>query len=193
VQLRESIDIEEDKVQTVAHNIVTHYGEFLRKYLKTNKPEHAEDILQDFYLSIVIQPQALPNFLTKSYFKRALRNDIIDNERKKKAYKMFLYRYKHFVENTLGREQDVQKTTKYIFIREDVRYIYKLAKRKLPVHLYRALVLRYRRQYSIQTISEMLNVDTNVVRVYISTALRKVREVVLINDNIEGCPTQKLI
>jgi len=156
----------------LAARVVEEKKNFIYTVVRANKcEEEAEDILQHLFLSLALKP--IPNGIdgVESYLYRAIINDIIDIRRKKAVHQNVINRFlKHIqVENN--------SITGELIIKEEVERIFYLVETRLPPYLYTPFHLRYKQEYTISEIAEKLRVSKNVVRVYLSTALKRIRKI----------------
>ena len=153
---------------------------FLRAIIQANGcGQNADDILHDIFLSLVTKP--VPKYIKhtiNSYLFRLVTNDIIDIRRKERAYRIRISNYRNY-QRSIASITDIQ--TKLIE-KETIQIIYDLINTRIPRYLRTVIYLRYKYQYTITEISEKLGIAENVVRVYLSTALRRIRVLTKMKD-----------
>jgi len=156
-----------------AAEIFDEYGEFILGViiLKVHDKNIAEDIYQDFFLSLVSRPVP-PNVRNiKSYLYRSLTNDIIDAGRKNERY--------HNLKNVYAERTDyiVNKKRSRNALTHEGRTdkIFELIGGNLTPSEARAIALRYKKDQSIGEIAREMNVKKESVSRYICVGLTKLR------------------
>jgi RNA polymerase sigma-70 factor (ECF subfamily) len=162
----------------IAANVFGEYGDFIHAVIrcKVGNEDRADDLLQDFFLSIVSNPPppALQNI--KGYLYRAIINDIVDAVRRMKRYESHVCKYgeqlyysinKNGLENTLIEGEKLDK-------------LFALIKQGLPENESQAIALRYRDNYSIKEVADKMGVKKRTVSSYISVGLKKIRQFLMI-------------
>jgi RNA polymerase sigma factor (sigma-70 family) len=150
------------------------YGDFVRAVIRyhVKNEAQADDLFQDFFLSLVSKPPPVDTQNMKSYLYRVICNDVVDAARRAKKYQARMERYAEYrkystikddIENTLIRTEEMNK-------------IFKLIETRLRRSRAQAIVLRYMNHYKIQEIAERMNVNSGTARRYISVGLRKIRQ-----------------
>ncbi len=156
----------------LAARVVEEKRNFIYTIVRANKcEEEAEDILQHLFLSLALKPIPDGSDGVESYLYRAIINDIIDIRRKKAAHQNVI---SHFLRHVQVENNSI---TNELIIKEEVERIFCLIETKLPPYLYTPFHLRYKQEYTVSEIAEKLRVNKNVVRVYLSTALKRIREI----------------
>ena len=159
----------------VAAQVVREKKNFLCAIIKANKCElDADDILQNLFLSLAVKPVPADAKYINSYLYHVLIHDIIDEKRKCATRQKTLIKYAIWKCLTKVSIQD------RVIIEEEYTRILALIEIKLPPYLQKPLYLRYKYGYSIAEISEKLGVKKNVIRVYLSEALKKIRNLIKI-------------
>jgi RNA polymerase sigma factor (sigma-70 family) len=187
----ERADVENEKVkdgylQKNAHaaaEILREKKNFIYAIIRANRCEQdAEDIYQNLFLSLVATP--IPEHIecVDGYLYRAVINDIKDICRKKKAHQTQLHKFirrcsKHYSDDFLQT----------IIIKEEFLKIFYIVETKLPPHLRVPFRMRYKQECTITEISQTLGVKENVVRVYLSYGLKKIRELIKVEYGCESC------
>jgi RNA polymerase sigma factor (sigma-70 family) len=154
--------------------VFTEYGDFIRSVIRyqVRNETQADDLFQDFFLSLVSKPPPVDTQNMKSYLYRVIYNDVIDAARRVKKYQTRMERYAECrkystvedgIEDTLIRTEEMNK-------------IFKLIETRLRRSRAQAVVLRYRNHYKIQEVAERMNVNSRTARRYISVGLRKIRQ-----------------
>jgi RNA polymerase sigma factor (sigma-70 family) len=157
-----------------ATEIFSEYRDFIHMviYSQVKNTSHADDIFQNFFISLVSKPipQNVKNI--KSYLYRAICNDIVDTQRQVERYNAQIHKYKkrcNFsinnteVENALIREEQMNK-------------MFDLIKGRLTSSQSQAIALRYGTNSTIKEVAEKMGVKCTSVSRYICTGLRRMRQ-----------------
>jgi RNA polymerase sigma factor (sigma-70 family) len=167
------IDRYRDSVDT-AHNVFAEHGNFIQAVIHSrikNKAE-ADDIFQNFFLSLIHKPVPEDVKDIKSYLYKAIINDIIDTARKVERYQALVHRYSeqlNFSINTTSPENALS-------IKEETDKVLGLISRRLRRSEFQAISLRYGKCADINEVAEKMGVDSGTVRRYISIGLAKIRK-----------------
>jgi RNA polymerase sigma factor (sigma-70 family) len=152
-----------------AAKIFREHGDFIYQVIcsKVNDKIQADDIFQDFFLSLVHRPipQDIENI--RGYLYTAVTNDIIDAVRIKKNYTVNMHRY-YANQNCFIYERTPEKALIEV---EEINKIFKLIKVRLTSTQYQAIVLRYRTNLTIKEIAEQMDVKDTSVSKYIYRGL----------------------
>jgi len=158
----------------IAAKVFGEYGDFIHAVIrcKVRNEAQADDLFQDFFLSLVSRPPPAEIQNLKGYLYRAITNDIIDAIRRTEKYQSRIHRYaersrhpvaKHNPENDLIAVEEMNK-------------IFKLIERRLRYSEAKAIILRYRNHYEIEEVAGKMHVSSITIRGYISDGLKKIRK-----------------
>lgn len=158
----------------IAAKTFVQYGDFIHSIIrcKVRDETQADDLFQDFFLSLVSRPPP-PNIQNmKGYLYRAIINDIADSARRVERYQTRLRRYaerlKYF------RTEDIPENA--LIEAEEMGKMFKLIERRLPHIEARAIILRYRNHYNIKEVAKKMGINDNAAWRYIYKGLRKIRQ-----------------
>ncbi len=159
---------------SVVTQIFEEYGEFIREIIQRWSPADMEDLFQDFFLFLVSKP--IPDYVQniKGYICRALTNDIHDFFRQSTSYRARLKRYAGMLRYVLP----VKTGSQTCMDQDTAEHIFRLAEKRLPPYLARTFRLHFREQCNIREISARIGVPPRAVSVYLSKAVKYVRECV---------------
>jgi RNA polymerase sigma factor (sigma-70 family) len=157
-----------------AAEIYSKYGDFIRTviYYHVENDAQADDLFQDFFLSLVSKPIPANIQNIKGYLYKAITNDIIDAFRRVEKYKTQIGKYAECFNYSVNNNSpenaftDVEQTDK----------MFGLIEGWLRHSEAQAITLRYRNSYNIKEIAEKMHVDNRTISRYISTGLSKVRQ-----------------
>lgn len=157
-----------------AGNIFREHFDFLQALAHFKSPENAEDILQDFFLSLILKPPPADTKNMRSYLYRSLINDVKDYHRKEKIHQQKIRNLRDYLIQksnfSLVSAPDLGLSRK-----EQVNRIFRVVNTRLAPHIRITFNLRYNQGYKISEISIMTGVKKNVIRVYLASARKKIR------------------
>jgi len=157
----------------MASELLTEHGDFIRAVIRSQvkNEDQAEDIFQDFFLSLVYKPIPKGVKNIKSYLYRAITNDIVDAVRQVERYRVRIHKYSkqltHSINNTSSENALIEK--------EQLDKTFALIKGRLPNSESQAIFLRYRKHHSLKEVAEKMGVNDRSVSRYICVGLRKIR------------------
>ncbi len=156
-----------------ASQIYFEYGDFIRSIIhtKVNNWEKEEELLQDFFLSLVHKPVPPDVKNIQSYLYRAIINDITDSRRRSERYSSHIQNFEKKFKITINKS-----TPENAYINEEqISKMLKLIKEQLPVSCSEAITLRYIKNMSLQEVAKKMNVKTASVSRYISSGVKKLQ------------------
>ena len=160
----------------LASEVFDRYGDEIRAVIHFNVKDKtkADDIFQEFFVSIVRKP--IPSGVQdiRGYLYRAVTNDVIDVSRQIKNHQDHIQKYAECRKNS-EIPQDPQKTAIQM---EGTKKMFQLIESRLPKREAEVLVQRYGHGLSIKDTAEKMNVNKKIVSRYLSVALKKMREFV---------------
>jgi len=157
----------------LASQIFFEYGDFIHSIIhtKVHDLEKEDDLLQDFFLSLVHKPIPSDVRNKKSFLYRAIINDITDSRRRSERYTTHIQKYGKKIESSINKT-----TPEDAYINEEqIIKMLELIKEQLPISCSQAIILRYRDNLSIREVAKKMNVKSASVSRYISTGLKKLR------------------
>ena len=160
----------------LAAEVFDRYGDEIRATIHFNVKDKskADDIFQEFFMSIIHKP--IPSNIQdiKAYLYRAVTNDVIDVSRQIKCHQYHIQKYaecrKHFV-----IPEDPQNTAIQV---ENTKKMFQLIESRLPKREAEVIVQRYGQGFSTTDTAEKMDVHERNVSRYLSVALKKMREFV---------------
>jgi len=157
-----------------AAEIFSEYGDFIRAVIRyqVGNDSQADDLFQDFFLSLVAKP--LPEGIqnVKSYLYRAITNDIVDAARRVEKYKTRMNKYAECLNYFINRNRPENA----LIGKEQTSKMFKLIEGRLRRSEAQAITLRYRNSYNIKEVAKTMHVNNRTVSRYISAGLSKVRQ-----------------
>lgn len=158
----------------MASELLTEHGNFIRAVIRSQvkNEDQAEDIFQDFFLSLVYKPIPKGVKNIKSYLYRAITNDIVDAVRQVERYRVRIHEYSKQFTNSINNTSPENALIK----KEQLDKMFALIKGRLPNSGYQAIFLRYRKHHSPKEVAEKMGVNDRSVSRYICVGLRKIRQ-----------------
>ena len=165
----------------LAEEIFDRYGDEIRAIIHFNVKDKskADDIFQEFFVSIVHKPIPTDIQDIRAYLYRAVTNDVIDVSRQIKNHRDRIQKYaecrKYFVIS-----EDPQDTAIQV---ENTKKMLQLIESHLPKREAEVVVQRFGHGFSTTDTAERLQVDKRIVSRYLSAALKKMRQYVPENED----------
>jgi len=158
----------------MASELLTEHGNFIRAVIRSQvkNEDQAEDIFQDFFLSLVYKPIPKGVKNIKSYLYRAITNDIVDAVRQVERYRVRIHEYSKQFTNSINNTSPENALIK----KEQLDKMFALIKGRLPNSESQAIFLRYRKHHSPKEVAEKMGVNDRSVSRYICVGLRKIRQ-----------------
>ena len=157
-----------------ADKIFARYGDFIYGVFcsKVKNEAQADDLYQDFFLSLVSDPIPPDVQNIESYLYRRITNDIIDALRRMEKYRVLKKKYAKNLNFSINKNAS---TNAYIY-EGQTDEIFRSIRGQLPAREAKAVTLRFRDDCNNQEIAKKLNVKKGTVRSYISRGLKKIRQ-----------------
>lgn len=162
-----------DVVDTAA-DVFDKYGDFVRAVIRHNvgNTPRADDLFQDFFLSLIHRPIPPDVRNIRAYLYRAITNDIRDATRRTKNYRKHIRIYakpaNYFINNKTPENASIEV--------EEINRMCALIERQLPRREAQAVIARYGNNCDIKEIAAEMDVDYRTVARYISKGLKKIRQ-----------------
>ena len=156
-----------------AAKIFDDHGGFIRIVIRSHVQDKdlAEDLFQDFFLSLISKP--LPRGLRniKGYLYRAITNDIVDATRRMMKYRAYMREYAK-----RSNRPDSQKTPREILQEaEEAEIALELIEKWLPCTEAEAVSLRYLDSHKVKEIAKTMGVADATARAYVNDAIDRIR------------------
>jgi RNA polymerase sigma factor (sigma-70 family) len=164
-----------------AAEVFDRYGDEIRAIIHFNVKDNsrADDIFQEFFVSIVHKPIPTDIEDIRAYLYRAITNDVIDVSRQIKNHQDHIQKYAECRKYRVIPE-DPQKTA---IQTENTKKMFRLIENRLPKRQAEVIVQRYGHGLSTTDTAEKMNVNKGIVCRYLSVALKKMREFVPENED----------
>jgi RNA polymerase sigma factor (sigma-70 family) len=157
-----------------AAEIFSEYGDFIRAviYYRVKNDAQADDLFQDFFLSLVSRPLPAGIRNVKSYLYKAITNDIVDAVRRVEKYKTRMNKYAECLNYSINKNDPENALVEV----EQTDKMFKLIEGQLRHSEAQAVTLRYRNSCNIKEVAKKMHVNNRTVSRYLSTGLNKVRQ-----------------
>lgn len=162
----------EYRVATAA-NIFDDHGGFIRIIIRSHIQDEdlADDLFQDFFLSLISKPLPRDIENVKGYLYRAITNDIVDATRRMMKYRAYMREYAQ-----RSKRPDSQKTPKETLQEmEQAEIVLKLIDERLPCSEAEAVSLRYLDSHKMKEIATTMGITNTTARAYVNDALDRIR------------------
>ena len=158
-----------------AAQIFSEYGDFILAVIhyQTSNHAHADDLFQDFFLSLISRPVPSEVQNVKGYLYRAITHDIIDAARRVDKYRNLMHKYAENLDYSVNKNTPENALIKV----EEINRTFKRIEGCLPCSEAQAITFRYRDNCAIKDISDKMHVNKRSASKYISTGLRKIRQI----------------
>lgn len=157
-----------------AANVFAEYEDFIRMVIRyqVKNETQADDLFQDFFLSLVSKPIPIGVRNVKSYLYKAITNDIIDAARRVEKYQKHMHKYAKCFNYPIDK-----RTPENVFIEEEeTNKMFEFIEMRLRHSEAQAITLRYRHNYDTKEVAEKMNVNGSSVRRYVSIGFSKIRQ-----------------
>jgi RNA polymerase sigma factor (sigma-70 family) len=163
-----------------AAKVFLDHKDFIREVIcfHVHDEAQADDLFQDFFLSLISNP--LPGDIqnVESYLYKAINNDIIDAAHRKEKYRECIREYAE----RSNRRRSQQTPAQTVLEKEEASRVFDLIETRLPRTEAQALSLLYRDGDSAKGIAERMGVGLATVRGYLSDGLSRIRRL----SNVKG-------
>jgi RNA polymerase sigma factor (sigma-70 family) len=157
-----------------AAEIFSEYGGFILSVIRyqVKNDAQADDLFQDFFLSLVSRPVPADIQNIKSYLYRAITNDIVDAVRRVEKYKARINEYTGRLNYSINKEMPGNA----LIEQEQTDKMFRLIEGWLRHSEAQAITLRYKNSYSVKEVAKKMRVNNRTVSRYISAGLSRVRQ-----------------
>jgi len=162
-----------EKVE-VAAKIIDKYGAIVRSIIRfhTNNDCDADDIFQDFFLSLVNKPIPFSIQNIKAYLSRAVTNDVFDTIRRNKNYRQHLIQYYQSFKYMVARE-----TPQSIMLQaEEMQKLFDLVEERLTTREAETILQKYRYGHNTSEAAEEMGINKRSFDHYVCIAMKKLSE-----------------
>lgn len=163
-----------------AAEVFSKYGNFIRTviYRHVENSALADDLFQDFFLSLVSKPIPANIQNIRGYLYKAITNDVVDAVRRVEKYKTRMDKYAECFNYSVNNNSPENALIKI----EQTNKMFRLIEGRLRRSEARAVTLRYRNSYNITEAAKKMRVNNRTVTRYISVGLSKVRQLLAIKQ-----------
>lgn len=157
-----------------AAKLFEEHGDFIRAVIRcqVKNEMQVDDLFQDFFLSLVVNPLPAGIRNIKSFLYRAITNDIINDVQKVQNYQNKILKYAKRSNHSINK-----KTPENAVIEaEETNRMFELIEMRLRRSEAQAITFRYSNNYDIKEVAMKMNVSSGSVRKYIYVGLSKIRQ-----------------
>lgn len=156
-----------------AAGVFKEYGDFIYTiiFYKVKDKTLADDLYQDFFLSMVANPPTCNEHNIKAYLYKAIINDIIDSIRRKDRYQAKLQRYC----DKMANSSPIGNPEKELIDKEEIDKVFSVIQRKLRDSEADAVTLKYMENYTIRDIASEMSINNTAAWKYVTRGLEKIR------------------
>jgi RNA polymerase sigma factor (sigma-70 family) len=162
-----------EKVEAAA-KIIDKYETLVRTIIRLHADNDydADDIFQDFFLSLVNKPIPLPTKDMKAYLSRAAINDVFDAIRSRKNYRQHLIEYYQSFKYRVAR-----KTPQSMMLQaEELQKLFDLIEEHLSTREAEAILQKYRCGLNTSEAAEEMGINTRSFDRYVCVGMKKLSE-----------------
>jgi len=162
--------------------------DFIRAVIrhKIKDESMAEDLFHDFFLSLVSRPVPAEVRDIKGYIYMAIINDVTDHIRHLGRYQAMTHRCADYnkltVNNRLPEDALMEK--------ERADRMIELIRKRVTKNEFKAITSRYHDGLSIKEAADRMSINNRSVSRYISTGIRKVKQFLAIEQEVENDSTR---
>ncbi|MHC4159650.1 MAG: RNA polymerase sigma factor [Planctomycetota bacterium] len=163
-----------------AGEIFSEHGEFILRVIRyhTRSEDEAEDLFQDFFLSLVCKPIPAGIKNIKGYLYRAIANETVDAARRVGKYRTRIHKYAKNLNYSINKSMPEDA----LIEDEEINKMLRLIEKQLPPREAQAIALRYMSNWSIKDVAKKMYVKNRTVSRYISAGLNKVRQFLILKQ-----------
>jgi len=156
-----------------AAKLFEEYGDFIRAVIRcqVKNETKADDLFQDFFLSLVANPLPADVRNIRSFLYRAITNDITNAVQRAENYQNKILKYAKRVNNSINNKTPVN----VVIEAEETNRMFELIERRLRRSEAQAITFRYRNNHNIKEVAMKMNVSSGSVSKYIYLGLSKIR------------------
>ncbi len=159
----------------LAAKIFREHGDLIRNIIHSNLPKDADadDIFQDFFLSLVSKPVPYTVQNIKAYLYRAIKNDLADATRRTKSYRNTVQKYAE-----CQKDRTTTKRPNHVVAQfQEVQKLFQIIERKLPPREFQAINERFAHDHSIDVAARRMHISEKTYSQYLWLGLKKMRSI----------------
>ena len=162
----------------LAEKVFEEHGDFIRLIIRfnVNNEAEAEDLFQDFFLSLISKPIPEEVQDVRGFLYRLASDKTKDAFRRIERYQARIHRYAE------RRRRVIDSSPENAVIQiEETEKMFELIRKRLPPSEVRAVTLRYRNNRDIGEVAKKMGIKPRTVSRYVSAGLKKLRQVFSVN------------
>ena len=159
-----------------ATGIYEKYGDFIYAMVRYNIKDksEADDIFQQFFLSLVHHPIPKDIDNIKSYIRRAIRNDVLDTARRTKSYRVRILKYAESQKNIITQHNPQDP----IILNEEAKNMFEIIRQHLAPQEARAVIEHHYNSNSTEKAAKIMNIKKRSFSRYLCVGLKKLRKII---------------
>ena len=168
--------------------ILSEYGDFIRTVIRYKIKDESviEDLCHNLFLSLVSSPVPAEVRDIKAYIYKAIINGVADHLRYLERYQTLTHRRadynKIIVNNRLPEDALIEK--------EQIEQTIKLIRKRVTKNEFKAIASRHLDGLTIKEAADRMSINNRSVSRYISTGIRKVKQFLVIEQEVKNDNTQ---
>ncbi len=143
--------------------------------------DQADDLFQDFFLSLISNPLPTDIQNIDSYLYKAITNDIIDAAHRREKYRNCMHDYAERSDHPRSQ----QTPPEAILEKEEACRVFELIEKCLPRTEAQAVYLQYREGHDAKEIARKMGVGIATVRGYVSEGLGRIRRLLSVRGGLK--------
>jgi RNA polymerase sigma factor (sigma-70 family) len=166
-----------------AAKVFLDHKDFIRKVIcfHIQDEDQADDLFQDFFLSLISNPLPRDIQNIKSYLYKAITNDIIDAIHRREKYRNCIQEYAQHSSRPRRQTTPLEAVSE----KEQASRVFELVKKRLPPTEAQAVYLQYRDSHNAREIAEKMGVGIATVRGYLSEGLSRIRRLLSVEGGVK--------
>lgn len=173
-------DLQIDTTECSAVEIYRKHGAFIRRVIHFHIADKSQvdDIFQDFFLSLVINPLPADIKCVENYLYRAVRNCIANAVRQTSCYRAHVDRYARQTRpiRKEGHPEDP------VINADEAQKMFNLIERRLSKREAVAITQRYMNDSDVHEAATIIGIDKRSVSRYVSSGLQKIHRVLTTSE-----------
>ena len=164
-----------------ANKIFAKYGDFINTIIrhKVKNEAQADDLYQDFFLSLVSNP--IPENIRniKAYLYRAISHDVIDTFRRIRRGETLMNKYAENIKSPVNKPF----STNAFYLEAKINKIMNLIRGRLSLTQAKAITLRYKNNCNNEEIAKQIGIKKESVSRYICIGLKQIQQILAEEEN----------
>lgn len=167
-----------------AAKVFVDHEDFIREVVcfHVQDEDQADDLVQDFFLSLISNPLPADVQNIESYLYKAVTNDIIDAAHRNEKYRNCISEYAERSDHPHSQPTPAEA----VLAKEQASRVLELIDKRLPRTEAQAVYLLYRDGCSAKEIAQRMGVGLATVRGYVSEGLSRIRRLLSMKGGLKA-------